>query len=116
MHRASERRRLIHTLDPRLSLARRSARAGSEIGHSAPRLRATFVTWAMRQGRGDGWISDRTGHLTPEMRGRYARAARVLADHRYQPFPELTGTIPELWDAPGNVRSIATARWGRAEP
>jgi hypothetical protein len=37
------------------------------------------VTWAMRQGRGDGWISDRTGHLTPEMRGRYARAARVLA-------------------------------------
>jgi integrase len=79
-------------------------------------LRATFVTWAMRQGRGDGWISDRTGHLTPEMRGRYARAARVLADLRYEPFPALEGSIPELWDAPGNVRSIATARRGRAEP
>jgi integrase len=73
-------------------------------------LRATFVTWSMRQGRGDGWISDRTGHLTPEMRGRYARAARVLADLRYEPFPSLEKAIPELWESEDNVRSIATAR------
>lgn len=73
-------------------------------------LRATFVTWAMREGRGDGWISDRTGHLTPEMRARYARAARTLADLKYEPFPALAGAIPELREPRDNVRSIAAAR------
>lgn len=73
-------------------------------------LRATFVTWSMREGRGDGWIADRTGHLTHEMRARYARAARLLADLKYVPFPSLVGAIPELWEATGNVRAIATAR------
>lgn len=66
-------------------------------------LRATFVTWAMREGRGDGWISDRTGHLTPTMRARYARAARVLADLRYDPFPDISRAIPELGNLPANV-------------
>jgi integrase len=73
-------------------------------------LRATFVTWAMREGRGDGWISDRTGHLTPEMRARYARAARTLADLQYEPFPDISGAIPELLEARDNVRSMAAAR------
>lgn len=73
-------------------------------------LRATFVTWAMREGKGDGWISDRTGHLTPEMRSRYARFARTLHDLRYDPFPSLIGAVPELWELPDNVRSILTAR------
>jgi integrase len=73
-------------------------------------LRATFVTWAMREGKGDGWISDRTGHLTPEMRARYARAARILADLKYEPFPSLDRSVPELWELPDNVRSIATGR------
>ena len=50
-------------------------------------LRATFVTWAMREGRGEGWISDRTGHLTPEMRARYARAARTLMRPKVCPLP-----------------------------
>ncbi|WP_437894278.1 tyrosine-type recombinase/integrase [Sorangium sp. So ce124] len=59
-------------------------------------LRATGVTWAKRAGRGDGWIADRTGHLTPEMLDRYTRAARTLEDLRIEPFPDLTGTIPEL--------------------
>ncbi|HEX2877393.1 MAG TPA: hypothetical protein VHP33_39365, partial [Polyangiaceae bacterium] len=63
-------------------------------------LRATFVTWAMREGRGDGWISDRTGHLTPQMRARYARAARTLADLSYEPFPDLAKAIPELNSRP----------------
>ncbi|HMJ12685.1 MAG TPA: tyrosine-type recombinase/integrase [Polyangiaceae bacterium] len=66
-------------------------------------LRATFVTWAMREGRGDGWISDRTGHLTPEMRARYARAARTLSDLDYQPFPGIAKAIPELAELPANV-------------
>jgi hypothetical protein len=61
-------------------------------------LRATFVTWAKRAGKGDGWISDRTGHLTPEMIDRYSRAARTLADLKMEPFPELKGTIPEFCD------------------
>jgi integrase len=62
-------------------------------------MRGTFVTWAKRAGKGDGWIADRTGHLTPEMIQRYTRAARTLEDLRIQPFPELTGTIPELVEA-----------------
>jgi integrase len=64
-------------------------------------LRATFTTWAKRAGKGDGWISDRIGHLTPEMIQRYNRAARTLEDLRIEPFPDLTGTIPEFVEALG---------------
>jgi integrase len=73
-------------------------------------LRATFVTWAMRDGKGDGWISDRTGHLTPEMRARYARAARTLSDLDYKPFPDIAKAIPELMETPENVLRIGTRR------
>jgi integrase len=73
-------------------------------------LRATFVTWAMREGRGDGWISDRTGHLTPEMRTRYARAARTLLDLNYQPFPDLSEAIPDLLKRRDNVVSLDASR------
>lgn len=59
-------------------------------------LRATFVTWAKRAGKGDGWITDRTGHLTPELLKRYARGARMLEDLRYQPFPDISTAVPEL--------------------
>ncbi len=59
-------------------------------------LRATFVTWAKRAGKGDGFISDRTGHLTGAMLRRYDRAARTLADLNIAPFPELTGRLPDL--------------------
>lgn len=72
-------------------------------------LRATFVTWAMREGRGDGWISDRTGHLTPEMRSGYARPARTLADLAYLPFPDLSTAVPELTDLPSNVVPLLRA-------
>ena len=61
-------------------------------------MRGTFVTWARRQGRGDGWITDRTGHLTPAMVERYNRAARMLADLRYDPFPDISRAIPELFE------------------
>lgn len=73
-------------------------------------LRATFVTWAMREGRGDGWISDRTGHLTPEMRSRYARAARMLSDLNYAPFPNLADAIPEFATLPANVVRFSRSR------
>ena len=59
-------------------------------------LRATFVTWAKRAGKTEGWIADRTGHLSTEMIDRYSRAARTLEDLGIEPFPELEGTIPEL--------------------
>lgn len=59
-------------------------------------LRATFVTWARRAGKGDGWISDRTGHITRDIMERYNRAARSLADLKIDPFPDIADAIPEL--------------------
>lgn len=50
-------------------------------------LRATFVTWARRAGKDTGWITDRTGHLTPDIMHRYDRGARSLADLQMKPFP-----------------------------
>jgi hypothetical protein len=73
-------------------------------------MRGTFVPWARRQGRGEGWITDRTGHLTPEMVDRYNRAARTLADLRYEPFPDLTGAIQERVEGKDNVIRLNTAR------
>jgi integrase len=69
-------------------------------------LRATFVTWARRQGRGWGWITDRTGHLTPSQVDRYNRQARTLADLQIEPFPDVTHAIPELAKLPANVRRM----------
>jgi integrase len=66
-------------------------------------LRATFITWARREGRGWGWISDRSGHVTPSQMERYNRAARTLTDLQIVPFPTLEGVIPELRDAPSNL-------------
>jgi integrase len=66
-------------------------------------LRATFVTWALRAGKGWGWITARTGHLTPAMMERYNRQATVLADLQYEPFPDLSDAIPELSSKATNV-------------
>jgi integrase len=60
-------------------------------------MRGTFVTWAKRAGKGDGWISDRTGHLTPEMIQRYTRAARTLEDLRIDPFRSWPERSPSWW-------------------
>jgi hypothetical protein len=59
------------------------------------------------RGRGErartpGWISDRTGHPTPEITQRYDRGARSLADLQLVPFPDISETIPEL----RNVRGL----------
>lgn len=68
-------------------------------------LRATFVTWARRAGKGTGWISDRTGHLTPEIMQRYDRGARSLTDLQIASFPDISAAIPELaQDAPNVIR------------
>ncbi len=63
-------------------------------------LRATFVTWARRAGKSEGWITDRTGHMSAEMVARYARAARTLTDLRIEPFPALDELISEMSRAP----------------
>lgn len=68
-------------------------------------LRATFVTWARRAQKGDGWISDRTGHLTQAVMHRYNRAARTLNDLKIDPFPDVSLAIPELRDL--NVTRLA---------
>ena len=73
-------------------------------------LRATFVTWAFREGRGEGWISDRTGHLSATMRARYTRAARTLQDLNYKPFPDVSKAIPELLERHDNVVSLKAAK------
>ncbi len=59
--------------------------------------RATFCTWARRDGRSDTWMKLRTGHSpTSGMLNRYTRMAQDLADLRYVPFPDVTSAIPEL--------------------
>jgi integrase len=73
-------------------------------------LRATFVTWALRAGKGDGWISDRTGHLTTEMIRRYSRAARALEDLHFDPFPDVSRAVPELLGTGAKVVRLDSAR------
>lgn len=59
-------------------------------------LRATFVTWAFRAGKHEGWISERTGHMSQEMLARYRRGASTIQDLTIEPFPDISEAIPEL--------------------
>ena len=60
-------------------------------------LRATFCTWARRQGKSDYWICERSGHKpTGAMIERYTRQAITLADLNYESFPDVKDAIPEL--------------------
>lgn len=61
-------------------------------------LRATFVTWAKRAGKHDGWIKHRTGHITDAIMERYNRAALNVSELRLKPgpFPDISTAIPEL--------------------
>jgi hypothetical protein len=60
-------------------------------------LRSTFCTWARRAAKSDAWISERTGHeLSGDMISRYDRGAQTLADLDYEPFPDVSGAVPEL--------------------
>lgn len=69
-------------------------------------LRATFVTWAYRAGKQDGWISARTGHLSDEMLERYRRGALTIEAATIIPFPDLSEVIPELRKERMNVRLL----------
>lgn len=73
-------------------------------------LRATFVTWALRGGKGWGWITARTGHVTEAMMERYNRSAQVLSDLQYTPFPDLTNAVPELSEGATNVVRLRRPR------
>ena len=77
-------------------------------------MRASMVTWARRAGKGWGWISDRTGHLTPNMMDRYDRGARTLADLQYTPFPDISTALPELANDLANVTRLDAHRRGEA--
>lgn len=70
-------------------------------------LRATFVTWAKRAGKGDGWIADRTGHHTPAMMERYKRGARRLVDLGYEPFPDIGDALD---DGSGKIVTLPLTR------
>ena len=43
-------------------------------------LRDTFVTVSLANGRTEAWISDRTGHRSSQMIGKYKRTARTFAE------------------------------------
>ena len=59
--------------------------------------RASFCTWARKAGKSDAWIRERTGHSpSGKMIDRYTRQAQTLADLGYEPFPDVSGAIPEL--------------------
>lgn len=72
--------------------------------------RSTFCTWARRAGKGWGWVSERTGHLSESMTERYTRAARSLADLEYTAFPDISAAIPELSNDVSNVTRMADYR------
>ncbi len=76
-------------------------------------LRATFAAWALSEGRGEGWITDRTGQLTSDMLQRYSRAVRTLQDLRYEPFPDISKAVPELSKRRTNVIRLEAARGRR---
>ena len=60
--------------------------------------------------KGHGWIADRTGHLTEEIMRRYDRGARMLADLKYLPFPDISKALPELCKDPSNVVRLRGSR------
>ncbi len=59
-------------------------------------LRGTFVTLAIAQGKGEGWIRRRTGHTTSSMIERYRRNADNLAEGEAVALDPLWLAIPEL--------------------
>jgi len=59
-------------------------------------LRATLVVWGLKDPtKGYGWVTDRTGHLTPRMLQRYDRAARNWKEAKLVPFPALAWELEE---------------------
>jgi len=67
---------------------------GSQVDHEQDVI--AHQASERRAGKGSGWISDRTSHLTIEMMQRYDRGARSLADLQMVPFPDIDTAILEL--------------------
>ena len=59
-------------------------------------LRASFVTVNLALGKGEAWITDRTGHRSSQMIYRYKRQARTHAELNLGGFKPLHEAIPEL--------------------
>lgn len=59
-------------------------------------MRATFVTISLAQGQSETWVSDRTGHRTPQMLQNYRRVARTYQELNLGPLSPLDQCIPEL--------------------
>lgn len=71
-------------------------------------LRATFCTWARRNGKSDAWIAERSGHRpSGKMIDRYTRQAQTLHDAKLEGFPDVTSAIPEL--APATPEATSTS-------
>ncbi len=73
-------------------LLENTARRKNLVAHD---LRAVFVTLALAQGRGEGWITRRTGHTSSAF-NRYRRAAANLAEGSAVALVPLHEAIPEL--------------------
>jgi len=43
-------------------------------------FRASFIASALANGRSESWVSDRTGHRSSQMSGKYKRAARIAEE------------------------------------
>lgn len=97
----ARRSRLAETLRADLKEAGvdRPALQGEEAHEEAIRFhdcRATMVVWGLKDpAKGYGWVTDRTGHLTPRMLQRYDRAARTWREAKIIPFPPLVWHEPE---------------------
>lgn len=79
--------------------------------------RATFVTLALRAGAPMHWVTDRTGHMTDEMVGRYNRMARESRDTVrawLRPLDEALGA--ELGLEPLSERYVVPWMQGLAAP
>lgn len=85
--------------------------------------RAAFVTIALANGRGEIWISDRTGHCSMDDMKTYRRNARALAQLNvgdWKPFdtaiPELLPYLAEASEAVHTARSSGQAPASPAFP
>lgn len=72
-------------------------------------MRATFVTIALAQGKGDTWIRDRTAHKSTSMIDRYRRTARQFSELKLTKLEGLTSALG-WWKGGGKVVVTGTAK------
>jgi hypothetical protein len=85
------------TSAPLGSTAPRSSRSIGRAGRSVcTRLRATFMTISLANGRSEAWEQARTGHTSRLRINRYRRTARSVAELGLGELRSLDRAIPEL--------------------